>query len=177
MIKINLDNIEESKKIFTTLHAGDRVLISGTIFTARDAAHKRLRELFDNNEKLPYSLINRTIYYAGPTETPPGAVVGSIGPTTSQRMDAYAEYMKKFGVIAVIGKGERSEFCREIYQRDKVIYFIATGGCGALLSSAVKSLEVVAFEDLGCESIKKLCVEDFPVTVANDLNGGDIFNG
>ncbi len=177
MIKINLDDISSNPKLLESLRAGDRVLLSGTLLTARDAAHKELKNLIDNNQPLPYSFANATIYYAGPTDTPPGKVIGSIGPTTSARMDAYADYMKKFGAVAAIGKGERSKEAREIYLHDRIVYFIATGGCGALLASAVVSAEVVAFSHLGCESIKKLCVRDFPVTVAYDLFGGDIFNG
>lgn len=177
MIRIDFDKTDRLKEQLCDLSAGDRVLISGTLMTARDAAHKELKKIIDNEEKLPYNFANCAIYYAGPTDTPPNMAVGSIGPTTSQRMDAYAEYMKKLGVVAVIGKGERSERAKEIFARDKVVYFIATGGCGALLSNAVKKCEVVAFDHLGCESVKKLRVEDFPVIVAYDLRKGDIFNG
>lgn len=175
MIKINLHDTN-SNELLASLNAGDRVLLSGTILTARDAAHKELKQLFENGEKLPYNTVNATIYYAGPTDTPPGRAVGSIGPTTSARMDAYAGLMKKIGVRALIGKGERSKAARETFLTDKIVYFIATGGCGALLSNAVKRCEVVAFPELGCESMKKLYVEDFPVTVAYDTKGGNIFN-
>lgn len=175
MIRLNLDSAKPDE--LAALAAGDRVLLSGTILTARDAAHKEIEKLLKNGEKPPYSTINATIYYAGPTDTPPNRAVGSIGPTTSQRMDKYAEMMKPLGVRALIGKGERGDSAREIFLRDRIIYFIATGGCGALLSNSVKSSEVVAFPELGCESMKKLVVEDFPVTVAYDLKGGNIFNG
>lgn len=174
MIKIDLDR-ENSTQQLKELCAGDRVLLSGTVLTARDAAHKEINMLYNNGEKLPYDMTDATIYYAGPTDTPPGRAVGSIGPTTSVRMDSYAELMKKIGVRALIGKGERTDAAREIFLRDGIVYFIATGGCGALLSAAVESCEVVAFPELGCESIKKLTVKDFPVTVAYDLKGGDVF--
>lgn len=174
MKKINLDE-PNSSILLSELSAGQRVLLSGTLLTARDAAHKEIKTLLDNGKALPYDMTNATIYYAGPTDTPPDRVVGSIGPTTSARMDVYADLMKRIGARAVIGKGERSEAARQTFLRDGVVYFIATGGCGALLSAAVRSCEVVAFNDLGCESIKKLLVEDFPVTVAYDLKGGNIF--
>ena len=176
-MNINIDDKKEFLSKIKTLKAGDRVYLSGTLLTARDAVHKELKNLIDNNEKLPYNFVNSIIYYAGPTDTPPEKIVGSIGPTTSQRMDSYAEYMKKLGVLAVIGKGERSDECKKIYLRDGITYFIATGGCGALLSKCVTSCEVVAFSHLGCESVKKLTVENFPVTVCYDNEQGDIFNG
>ena len=177
MIRINLDDKTNLLDAFSRLKAGDRVLLSGTVITSRDAVHKEVEKALINNEKLPYNFVNSIIYYAGPTDTPPGKVIGAIGPTTSARMDAYAKYMKQLGVMAVIGKGERSKQAKEIYNRDNIIYFIATGGCGALLASAVKKAKVVALEHLGCESIKELVIEDFPVTVAYDLHEGDIFNG
>ncbi len=174
MIKLNLDT-PDSSSVLKTLKVGDRVLLTGTICTARDAAHKEIKNLLDSGEKLPFDFSGAVIYYAGPTDTPPGRVIGSIGPTTSARMDAYASMMRQIGVRAVIGKGERSDKARETFMRDGIIYFIATGGCGALLSDAIKSCEVVAFPELGCESIKKLTVEDFPVTVAYDIKGESIF--
>ncbi len=177
MIKINLDDLQKSNEQFLNLKKGDRVLLSGTILTARDAVHKELKFALENNQKPAYNFINGIIYYAGPTDTPPNKVIGSIGPTTSSRMDSYANVMKPLGVRAVIGKGERAQFVKEIFNRDKIIYFIATGGCGALLSTSVVSAKVVAYENLGCESVKELKVKDFPVTVAYDLHKGDIFNG
>lgn len=176
MIRINLDNTQDLQKNLGALRSGDRVLLSGTIYTARDAVHKRLATLIDQNQPLPIDFSNTILYYAGPTDTPPGKVVGAIGPTTSARMDGYAHYMKKLGVVAVIGKGERSDLTKQTFARDKIIYFIATGGCGALLSNAVIKAEVVAFDFLGCESVKRLTVKDFPVTCCFDLHNGDIYN-
>lgn len=177
MIKINLDVKNEFEEKIALCKAGDRILLSGTFLTARDAAHKELKNILENGQKLPYNFINSIIYYAGPTDTPPNKTVGAIGPTTSARMDSYANYMKILGVKAVIGKGERSCECKEIYARDGIYYFIATGGCGALLSKCVTKCEVVCFDHLGCESVKKLTVSDFPVTLCYDSTKGDIFNG
>ncbi|MGN0819579.1 MAG: FumA C-terminus/TtdB family hydratase beta subunit [Christensenellaceae bacterium] len=176
MIKINLDDKENLINTFKKLKAGDRVLLSGHILTARDAGHQRLANLLKNGEKPPYNTVNSVIYYAGPTDTPPGSVIGSIGPTTSVRMDSYADLMPKLGVVATIGKGERSPETVKSYLENSVLYFIATGGCGALLSNAVKSCEIVAFSDLGCEAMRDLYVEDFPVLLALDYYGGNIFN-
>ncbi len=176
MIKINLDDKNSLFENFKKLKKGDRVLLSGTILTARDAVHNKIKLALENGEKLAYNFVNSIIYYAGPTDTPPNFAIGSIGPTTSIRMDSYAPLMKELGVLAVIGKGERSEKCKEIFAKDNIVYFIATGGCGALLSNAVVKAEVVAYNELGCESVKKLLVKDFPVTVAYDLHKGDIFN-
>lgn len=172
MIRLNLDT---DAVALANLKAGDRVLLTGTLCTARDAAHKEIKALLEKGENLPFDFSGAVIYYAGPTDTPPGRVVGSIGPTTSARMDVYAPMMKRIGVRAVIGKGERSDEARKTFAEDGIVYFIATGGCGALLSNAVKKCEVVAFPELGCESVKKLRVEDFPVTVAYDTKGGSIF--
>ena len=176
MIKINLDDKQNLSAQLLKLNAGDRVLLSGTIFTARDAVHKIISENLKNGEKPTYLPTNSIIYYAGPTDTPPGKAIGSIGPTTSVRMDAYAPMMKELQVVATIGKGERSEFAKKVFSQDKILYFITTGGCGALLSSSVKNAQVVGLDHLGCESVKKLTVENFPVTVAYDLHEGDIFN-
>lgn len=174
MIKLDLDN-PQSSEVLKSLNAGDRVLLSGTLCTARDAAHKEINAILTRGGTLPFDLNGAVIYYAGPTDTPPNRAVGSIGPTTSARMDVYAPMMRQIGVRAVIGKGERSEKAHSTFVNDGIVYFIATGGCGALLSHAVKHCEVVAFPELGCESIKKLTVEDFPVTVAYDTKGGSVF--
>ena len=161
--------------MFENLKSGDTYYYTGVIYTSRDAAHMRLEKMFKNGEKLPVDFSNSLIYYAGPTPTPPGKAVGAIGPTTSSRMDSFAYLMKEFGVIGTIGKGPRSAECKEIYNRDKILYFITTGGCGALLSKCVKKCEVVAFDDLGTESIKRLEVENFPITLAYDYFGNNIF--
>lgn len=176
MIRINLDDKENLKQLFSGLKAGDRVLLTGHILTARDAAHGRLKAMLEKGEKPPYSMDNSIIYYAGPTETPPGKVIGSIGPTTSVRMDGFAFLMPQLGVKATIGKGERSQACLDVFLKNKILYFIATGGCGALLSNSIKTCKMVAFEDLGCEGMRDLYVEDFPVILAFDYNGGNIFN-
>lgn len=157
------------------LRIGDEILFTGTIYTARDAAHQRIAEMIENNEKLPVDFSNSLIYYAGPTPTKPGTIMGSIGPTTSSRMDKFAKMMKKLGVIATIGKGPRSLETVNQYYRDNILYFITTGGIGALLSKCVTKYEEIAFQDLGPESIKRLEVKDFPLILAIDSTGSDLF--
>ena len=163
-------SLEELKNV----KAGEVVSLSGVIFTARDQAHKKLEELVINGEN-PTFLNNSIIYYAGPTPTKPGAVVGSIGPTTSARMDKFAYLMPKLGVIATIGKGERNKECIEEYKKNHTIYFLATGGCGALISKSVTKCEEIMFKELGTESIKRLEVKDFKVICAIDYNGNTIW--
>ena len=158
-----------------TLTVGTQVLISGVIYTARDAAHKRLVQALDKGARLPVNLKGQTIYYSGPTPARPGQVVGSAGPTTSSRMDMYAPRLIATGVRAMIGKGSRSPAVRESIQKHKAVYFVATGGTGALLAQCIKRAEVVAYEDLGTEAIRKLTVENLPAIVANDIYGEDIF--
>ncbi len=155
---------------------GDVVEFKGTLFTARDAAHKRLNDLYLSNKELPVNFKDSFIYYAGPTPTPPNRVVGSIGPTTSSRMDAYALLMHNLGVIGTIGKGPRSKECIDIYKKYHIMYFVVTGGCGALIAGSIKKYQEVAFLDLGPESIKKLEVEGFKMIVALDYNGNNIFD-
>jgi len=162
-------------EVVESLRAGDRVLITGTIFTARDAAHKRLAELIDAGRPLPIDLQGQIIYFVGPTPAKPGQVIGAAGPTTSGRMDAYSPKLLDLGLKAMIGKGLRSEAVRESLKRNKAVYLGATGGAGALLAQRVVSAEVVAYEDLGPEAIRKLEVRDFPVTVINDMYGGDLY--
>lgn len=154
---------------------GDKILLSGWIYTARDAAHKRFEELLDAGEELPINIKDGVIYYAGPTPAPAGKVIGSCGPTTSGRMDKYAPRLLDLGLAVMIGKGERNIEVREAIVRNKAIYFCAIGGAGALAMSSIKSCEVVAFDDLGCESVKKLGIEKLPLIVGNDCHGGDIF--
>ena len=158
------------------IHAGDVIEFSGTILTSRDAAHMRIRQMLDNNEALPVDFNNAFIYYAGPTPTKPGNVIGSIGPTTSSRMDKFAPMMTELNVKATIGKGPRDEACTEYYIDNKILYFITTGGCGALLAKSVKEAKEIAFLDLGPESIKRLKVEGFKMICAIDYFGNNIFD-
>ena len=159
-----------------TLHAGDRILLNGIIYTARDEAHKRLTDLIDNKKSLPLDLNGAIIYYVGPTPAPPGKVIGSAGPTTSIRMDPYAIKLLEYaGVKGMIGKGERSQELRDACKLYKCIYFAATGGIAALLSRHIKSSEIVLYEDLGTEAIRRLEVADFPVIVVNDIYGRDFY--
>lgn len=163
-----------TEKNISELNAGDIVRITGYIYTARDAAHKRLVALLKDNQPLPFDLQGAVIYYVGPTPPLPGKVIGSAGPTTSSRMDIYAPQMIEKGLKGMIGKGGRSAAVKEAIQKHRAVYFIATGGAGALLSKHIKSAEIVAYEDLGPEAVRKLYVEDFPVIVANDIYGRDI---
>ena len=164
------------KEKLNILHVGDIVEFEGTIFTARDAAHMRIKNMLNNNEKLPVNFNDAFIYYAGPTPTKPGHVIGSIGPTTSSRMDPFAKMMKDLGVTATIGKGPRSKECTKYYIDNHILYFITTGGCGALLSKAVKEDKEIAFFDLGPESIKELKVSNFKMICAIDYFGNNIFD-
>ena len=157
------------------LRAGYSCLISGTIYTARDAAHKRLVELIEKGEPLPLDLNGAIIYYVGPTPERPGEVIGSAGPTTSSRMDAYSPLLIKNGQTGMIGKGRRSREVIDSMKEYGAVYFGAIGGCGALLSKCIKKSEVVAYEDLGTEAIRRLEVEDLPVTVVIDSYGNDLY--
>lgn len=158
------------------LNAGDRVYLSGVVYTARDAAHKRLKSMLDNGKELPFNLKNSLIYYAGPTPTPEGLAIGSCGPTTSSRMDKFTPQFIDCGLKGMIGKGPRSNEVIEAIIRNKAIYFCATGGAGALASKHITSCEVIAFDDLGCESVKKLVFDRFPLIVGIDTNGNSIFD-
>lgn len=158
------------------LCAGDRVYLSGTVYTSRDAAHKRIKSALDNNENLPFELKNAVIYYAGPTPAKEGMPVGSIGPTTSGRMDVFTPLLLNNGLKAMIGKGNRSDTVVSAMIRNKAVYFAAVGGAGALYSKCIKSCEGIAFEDLGCESVKKLEFCDFPLLVAIDSKGNNLYN-
>lgn len=162
-------------EVVESLKAGDKVLITGYIYTARDAAHKRMVEALQRGEELPVDLKGQIIYYVGPTPPKPGQVIGSAGPTTAIRMDKYVEPLLKLGLKGMIGKGYRSPQVRELLKKYKAVYFAAVGGVATLLQKHIKSSELVAYEDLGTEAIRKLYVEDFPVIVANDVYGGDIF--
>ncbi len=164
-----------SNEDLESLKAGDAVLLSGTIYTARDAAHKRIAELIQEGKELPIDLQNASIYYVGPTPNKEGQVIGSAGPTTSSRMDAYTPLLLDRGLKVMIGKGKRSNQVKESMIQNKAIYFVACGGAGALLSHAIIKSEVIAFEDLLSEAIRKLEVKDFPCFVGIDISGNDIY--
>lgn len=157
------------------LHAGDKVLITGVIYTARDAAHKRLIQLIEEGGDLPLEIKDQIIYYAGPTPARPGYATGSAGPTTSYRMDKYAPALLDRGLRGMIGKGLRSDDVARSMIKNKAVYFAATGGAAALISKRIKSSQVIAYEDLGAEAIRRLEVEDFPVIVAMDCYGGNLY--
>lgn len=157
------------------LRAGDRVLLNGIIYTGRDAAHKRLVEMLDKGEELPMDIKNQTIYYVGPCPAKPGQAIGSAGPTTSGRMDAYTPQLMDAGLKGMIGKGLRSKAVVDSIIKHNGVYFAAIGGAGALLAEAIKEAEVIAFPDLGAEAIYKLKVENFPVTVIIDSEGNDLY--
>ena len=171
-IRINVNELEEWAP---KLKAGQRVLLSGTVHTSRDAAHKRYFGLLDEGKELPFDMNGAAIYYAGPTGTPPHLAIGSCGPTTAGRMDPYAPRLLDMGLKAMIGKGQRSDEVCDAIVRNKAVYFCAMGGAGALAAKCIKECGVIAFEDLGCESVKRLRFEDFPLIVAIDCNGGNLF--
>ncbi len=157
------------------LEAGDIVYLNGTIYTARDAAHKRLVDLIEKGEQLPFDLKGSVIYFVGPTPPKPGEPIGSAGPTTSYRMDSYSPILIEHGQKGMIGKGKRNEAVKEACKKYKAVYFGATGGAGALIAKAIKEAEVIAYPELGPEAIRKLKVEEFPVTVINDTHGNDLY--
>jgi fumarate hydratase subunit beta len=157
------------------LKVGDRILINGIIYTGRDAAHKRLFDLLREGKNLPFNIKGQIIYYVGPTPAKPGQVFGSAGPTTSYRMDTYSPSLIERGLKGMIGKGMRSDAVKEAMKKYKAVYFAATGGAGALLAKRVKKAEIVAYEDLGPEAIRRLVVDDLPVIVVNDVRGNDLY--
>lgn len=157
------------------LEAGERVSLTGVIYTARDAAHKLLIQALDKGEKLPFDIVGQTLYYMGPSPAKPGEVIGSAGPTTSGRMDAYTPRLLAAGIRAMIGKGSRSPEVKEAIKKHKAVYLAAVGGAGASISETIKKAEVVAYEDLGPEAIRRLEVADFPAIVVNDIYGGDLY--
>lgn len=169
---LNTSNINEWAE---NLVAGDRVLLSGTVYTARDAAHKRIKELIEKGEALPFELKNSVVYFAGPTPAKDNLAIGSIGPTTSSRMDAFSPLMVSLGQKAMIGKGNRSEAVVEAMKEHKAVYFAAIGGAGALYSKCIEECKVIAFDDLGCESVKELKIKDFPLLVAIDYKGNSLY--
>lgn len=169
-------NTENLKDYCSKLRVGDKIYLSGKVYTSRDAAHKRIFECIKNKSSLPYQIKNSTIYYAGPTPTPNGLPIGSCGPTTSSRMDLYAPALYDMGLTATIGKGERNKAVIDAIIRNNAVYLCAIGGAGALAAKSITSCSVIAFDDLGCESVKLLEFKDFPLIVGIDSHGGNIFN-
>jgi fumarate hydratase subunit beta len=165
-----LTNVDVEK-----LRIGDRVILTGVIFTARDAAHKRLIQLLETGESLPFDLQGQVIYYVGPSPAKPGRPIGAAGPTTSYRMDAYAPELISRGLKGMIGKGARNQAVKDAMQQHKAVYFAAIGGAGALMAQSILSAAVIAYPELGPEAIRRLEVKDFPVIVVNDTHGGDLY--
>ena len=170
--KVTLPLTDETLK---ELKAGDNVLLNGIIYVGRDAAHKRLVEALDQGKPLPFDIKGQTIYYMGPSPAKPGQPIGSAGPTTSGRMDSYSPRLMAEGLKGMIGKGMRSQAVKDAIKQYKAVYFAAIGGAGALISKSIKKSEVIAYEELGAEAVRRLEVEDFPVTVINDMYGGDLY--
>ena len=164
-----------TKEKLADLKAGDRVLLTGTVYTARDQAHKRMTEAVKEGRELPFDIAGSIIYYVGPSPAPPGRPIGSAGPTTSYRMDPYAPMLLDLGQAAMIGKGPRNEEVKAAIIRNGAVYFAAIGGAAALISKSVKSAEVIAFDDLGAEAVRRLEVEDMPLIVAIDSTGEDLY--
>jgi fumarate hydratase subunit beta len=170
--KITLPLTDETIK---GLKAGDNVLLTGVMYVARDAAHKRIVEALDRGERLPFDIKGQTVYYMGPTPAKPGQVTGAAGPTTSGRMDAYSPRLIAEGLKGMVGKGMRTPAVKEAMKKYKAVYLAAIGGTGALISKTIKKSEVIAYEELGAEAVLRLEVKDFPATVINDIYGGDLY--
>lgn len=170
--KVKLPLSEETLK---DLHAGDNVLLTGVMYVARDTAHKRMVEALESGKALPFDIKGQTIYYMGPSPARPGQAIGAAGPTTSGRMDSFSVRLMEVGLKGMIGKGNRSKAVREAIKQYRAIYFAAIGGAGALISRSIKKSELVAYEELGAEAVRRLEVEDFPVTVINDIYGNDLY--
>jgi fumarate hydratase subunit beta len=164
-----------SERVIEQLKAGDKVLLSGIIYTARDAAHKRFIETLESGGELPLDIRGQVIYYCGPSPAAPGRVIGAAGPTTSGRMDAYTPTLLSLGMKGMIGKGKRSQAVKDAIVQYKAVYFGGTGGAGALLSRAVLSYEIVAYEDMGPEAVARLVVKELPLFVINDIFGNDLY--
>jgi fumarate hydratase subunit beta len=171
--RITLPLTDETLK---ELKTGDEVLLTGVIYVARDAAHKRMIEALEQGKPLPFDIRGQTIYFMGPTPARPGHPIGSAGPTSSGRMDSYSPRLIAEGLKGMIGKGMRSQAVKEAMKQYKAVYFGAIGGAGALASKNIKKAEVIAYEELGAEAVRRLEVEDFPVTVVNDIYGGDLYH-
>jgi len=161
--------------VIVKLTSGDRVLITGIIYTGRDMAHKLLVEGQKKGEKPPFNLAGQILYYTGPTPAPPGKPIGSAGPTTSYRMDKYTPYLLELGLKGMIGKGPRGQAVKDAIKKHKAVYFAAIGGAGALISKAIRKAEVIAYPELGTEAVMRLEVEDFPAIVVNDVHGNDLY--
>ena len=170
--KINLPLTDD---VIEELRCGDSVLLTGVMYVARDAAHRRMVESIDNGEPLPFDIRGQIIYYMGPSPAPPGKVIGSAGPTTSGRMDRYTPKLIERGLKGMIGKGMRSQSVKEAILKFKAVYFGAVGGAGAVISRSIKKSEIVAYDDLGAEAVRKIEVEDFPAIVVNDIHGADLY--
>lgn len=168
-------NVPLNKEITVSLKAGDYVYLTGTIYTARDAAHKRMQEALDRGENLPINIVNETFYYLGPTPEKEGQVIGSAGPTTSSRMDKYTPELLDRGLLGMIGKGKRSNQVIEAIKKNNAVYFAAVGGAGALLSRCITKSEIIAYDDLGTEAIRRLQVKNFPVIVVIDSEGNNMY--
>lgn len=172
---MNSITVSELKAAAAELHAGDNITLSGIVYTARDAAHKRIFTLIEKNEPLPFDIENSCIYYAGPTPPLPGKICGSFGPTTSCRMDSFAPLLYDMGMAATVGKGNRSKEVTAAIRRNGALYLLAIGGAGAAAASHITSYEEIAFRELGCESVKRLVFHEFPLIVGIDSFGNDIF--
>ncbi len=170
--KVTLPLTDETLK---DLHAGDNLLLTGVMYAGRDAVHKRLIEALDKDKPLPFNLKSQTLYFMGPTPARPGRPIGAAGPTTSGRMDSYSPRLIAQGLKGMVGKGMRSQAVKDAIKKHKAVYLAAVGGAGAIISKSIKEVEVVAYEDLGAEALLRLEVEDFPVTVINDIYGGDLY--
>ena len=170
--KVTLPLTDETLK---DLRAGDNILLTGVMYVGRDAAHKRLVEALDQGKSLPFDIKGQTIYFMGPSPAKPGKPIGAAGPTTSGRMDAYSPRLIAEGLKGMIGKGMRSQAVKDAMKKYKAVYLAAIGGAGALIAKSIKKSEVIAYEELGAEAIRRLEVEDFPVTVINDIYGGDLY--
>jgi fumarate hydratase subunit beta len=164
-----------SDDVLETLHAGDELLLTGVMYVGRDAAHKRMIEALQAGKPLPVDLKGQVIYFMGPTPAKPGKVIGSAGPTSSYRMDAYSPRLIAEGLKGMIGKGMRSGEVKDAMKKYKAVYFGAIGGAGALISSCIRKAEIIAYEDLGAEALRRIEIQDFPVTVINDIYGGDLY--
>ena len=166
---------DELKEMAPKLRAGDTVSLTGIVYTARDAAHKKIVAAMDAGEKLPFDLDGAAIYYAGPTPAKPGQVIGSVGPTTSGRMDPFAPRLLDAGLACMIGKGVRNQNVQDAMERNGAVYMVAIGGAGAAKAASIKKVEVIAYDELGCESVKRLTVENFPAIVSMDAQGGSLY--
>ena len=162
-------------EVLKDLKAGDNVLLNGVIYVARDAAHKRMVAALEEEQDLPFDIQGQTVYFMGPSPAKPGQVIGSAGPTTSGRMDTYSPRLMAAGLKGMIGKGNRSQAVKDAMKKYKAVYFAAIGGAGALISKSIKKAEVIAYDELGAEAVRRLEVEDFPVTVINDIYSGDLY--